>query len=291
MAPHGIGETGINKRLPGCYNPDEIPPGAGCAAFPGMVRKIPEPGHTHHSRALSRAPERRTQEPRRLMPSKIPENASSCPYLTVAGASYPHQYASSRARCQAGATARVVPVRRQTTLCLGPEYGRCPEYMRFSLMEEPEEELEHEGWWSSLRSFDAGFAGRALVSLIAGIIVLAFFAMAPRTMPPSGAVQPDATQTVAGDASGVENSSSTDATPAANPSPVPSSTPVPPTPTPARALAPSPTRSTAQTYLVKPGDTLYSIARAHNVTIEALSKVNDLSDPKRLRAGQRLQIP
>ncbi|HMO03563.1 MAG TPA: LysM peptidoglycan-binding domain-containing protein [Kiritimatiellia bacterium] len=45
------------------------------------------------------------------------------------------------------------------------------------------------------------------------------------------------------------------------------------------------------TYTVKPGDTLGSIAVAHNTTAAALGLHNKIDDPKTLRAGQVLQIP
>ena len=44
-------------------------------------------------------------------------------------------------------------------------------------------------------------------------------------------------------------------------------------------------------YSVKKGDTLVGIARAHNVSYEELSKVNKISDPKKIQLNQKLKIP
>jgi LysM repeat protein len=44
-------------------------------------------------------------------------------------------------------------------------------------------------------------------------------------------------------------------------------------------------------YDVKSGDTLGSIAAAHKVSVAALSELNKIEDPKKLRAGQIVMIP
>lgn len=44
-------------------------------------------------------------------------------------------------------------------------------------------------------------------------------------------------------------------------------------------------------HVVEPGQTLYRIARAYGVDEAQLAKVNKVSDPTRLEAGQRLYIP
>jgi LysM repeat protein len=45
------------------------------------------------------------------------------------------------------------------------------------------------------------------------------------------------------------------------------------------------------TYIVQPGDTLYSIARRFNTTIEAILAINDIANPNFIYPGQILQIP
>ncbi len=44
-------------------------------------------------------------------------------------------------------------------------------------------------------------------------------------------------------------------------------------------------------YIVRRGDSLYSIARANGVTVQTLAELNELSDPKRLSIGQAIVIP
>lgn len=44
-------------------------------------------------------------------------------------------------------------------------------------------------------------------------------------------------------------------------------------------------------YVVQPGDTLYSIANRHGVSVQAIMQANGLSAPGSLYAGQRTFIP
>lgn len=44
------------------------------------------------------------------------------------------------------------------------------------------------------------------------------------------------------------------------------------------------------TYVVKPGDTLYKIAQAHNMDVARLSELNGISDPTQLKVGQTLRL-
>lgn len=43
-------------------------------------------------------------------------------------------------------------------------------------------------------------------------------------------------------------------------------------------------------YVVKPGDTLYKIAQAHNMDVGTLVRINNISDPSQLRVGQTLRL-
>lgn len=64
---------------------------------------------------------------------------------------------------------------------------------------------------------------------------------------------------------------------------------VPPAPEP-QATLPA-TAAADGTYIVRPGDTLYEIARRLGATTAALAAANDLADPRRLDVGQVLIIP
>jgi len=50
-------------------------------------------------------------------------------------------------------------------------------------------------------------------------------------------------------------------------------------------------RYTEGPYQVKPGDTLGQIAAAHDVSVEALAKHNDIENPGYIKAGDKLEIP
>jgi nucleoid-associated protein YgaU len=52
-----------------------------------------------------------------------------------------------------------------------------------------------------------------------------------------------------------------------------------------------PASSAADTYTIRKGDMLYSIAKAHGVSLKALEKANPRVNPNRLRIGEKLTIP
>ena len=70
---------------------------------------------------------------------------------------------------------------------------------------------------------------------------------------------------------------------------------VPPSPTPVQveltATPPPPAVAGGCYYVVRRGDTLFSIARRFGTTIGAIAQANGLSNPRYIRAGQRLIIP
>ena len=61
-------------------------------------------------------------------------------------------------------------------------------------------------------------------------------------------------------------------------------------PTVPAATVPSPTRSRGTVYVVKPGDTLRGIARAHGTTAKAIQSASGLSRDQ-LKVGQKLILP
>jgi len=80
------------------------------------------------------------------------------------------------------------------------------------------------------------------------------------------------------------------------------STPVPTTPgaPTAKPTGPGPTKvpptspvppPTGCTHVVKPGETLYSIAAMYGVTVQAIMQANGLTDPNTIYIGQTLKIP
>jgi LysM repeat protein len=220
--------------------------------------------------------------------AKRRENVSVCPQLAPLEDGIQQPRPSSQRRCIASGTACAVSVRRQMTSCLGPGYGNCPEYREVSPQQEDQDPSE-----SSVGSWDGALAEGALVSLMIAMIVFVLFAMAPRPMPPaSRANQPVATQTEkARETASTENPSPTAVVQLAAQPALPTATPVAPTRTPVSTQAPRPTIVPDRTYVVMSGDTLFSIARSLGVTVESLAKANGLSDPRLLRAGQKLRVP
>jgi LysM repeat protein len=71
------------------------------------------------------------------------------------------------------------------------------------------------------------------------------------------------------------------------PTPTTTTTPWIPTPTATPTLAPG----QQIIYIVRTGDTLYSIARRFGVSLEALMQANGINNPNYIQAGQRLIIP
>ncbi len=53
----------------------------------------------------------------------------------------------------------------------------------------------------------------------------------------------------------------------------------------------SPPADQPAVYIVQPGDTLFSIAEHHGVSLDLLVAANDIADPARISVGQRLIIP
>jgi murein DD-endopeptidase MepM/ murein hydrolase activator NlpD len=82
-------------------------------------------------------------------------------------------------------------------------------------------------------------------------------------------------------------------TPAAAPSPaVPASSPaVPPVAVAAPSAPASSDASWDGSYTLKPGDSLYAVARQHRVTLAELQRQNNIADPTKVRAGTALKIP
>jgi murein DD-endopeptidase MepM/ murein hydrolase activator NlpD len=64
-----------------------------------------------------------------------------------------------------------------------------------------------------------------------------------------------------------------------------------PAPAPLMQASPEVAARYNATYTVKPGDSLYTIARIHKVRFSELQQVNGISDPRRVKPGMTLRIP
>ena len=83
------------------------------------------------------------------------------------------------------------------------------------------------------------------------------------------------------------------ATPSPSPSVSPSALPsLEPSPSSSPEVSASPSAAVGRIYVVKKGDTLYAISKANGITLAALRAANpDVTDPTKLRIGQKLVIP
>jgi cell wall-associated NlpC family hydrolase len=83
-------------------------------------------------------------------------------------------------------------------------------------------------------------------------------------------------------------------TPVATAAPVVTATAPAPTPTPTPApspILPQPGDGEMIVYVVKRGDTLFSIARTFGVTVSSIQEANGIEDPSQIKVGQELMIP
>lgn len=80
----------------------------------------------------------------------------------------------------------------------------------------------------------------------------------------------------------------TPAAPAASTSPT--NTQTAPAPTAPAATTPPPPAAGAQTYTVRPGDTLSAIAERYGTTVDALSQANGIANPNEIEVGQVLTV-
>jgi murein DD-endopeptidase MepM/ murein hydrolase activator NlpD len=64
-----------------------------------------------------------------------------------------------------------------------------------------------------------------------------------------------------------------------------------PAPVPLAAASPEVVARYGATYTVKPGDSLYTIARAHKVKFAELQQVNGITDPRKVKPGAVLKVP
>lgn len=116
----------------------------------------------------------------------------------------------------------------------------------------------------------------AVFSFILIGVMIGFSACAAPAVTPTGVVgAPQATLSAVRATAGALASQTATALPSPSPSPTPTAQPTP----------------EAITYTVRSGDTLFSIAQRHGLTVDELLAVNQLADPNRLAPGQTLRIP
>lgn len=140
-----------------------------------------------------------------------------------------------------------------------------------------------------------------LVLLMVIAFALVAFARIPGLLPSGIGVGPTASDVGGTPHSSNEPTSAAPASPTATPAPsltatpmgsveAATATPAPATATPAATAQETPA-ATPQTYTVRRGDTLSSIARQFGTTVDALVAANGIADPSIIRVGQTLIIP
>jgi LysM repeat protein len=123
-----------------------------------------------------------------------------------------------------------------------------------------------------------------LVVVLAGVITVA-------SGPVAGVVGPIVTSIVGSltTPSEATPTPSVEATPTASPSESPS-----PSPSPSSSPSPSGSPEISQTYIVQPGDSLYSISATLNLGengVQDLIRLNGITDPNKIKPGQVLKLP
>jgi len=133
----------------------------------------------------------------------------------------------------------------------------------------------------------------SLMALLIGSLVAVWLLV----LPPAGADQdrpPGALAGIVPTGTGTPRATATSSpTPTTTPAAVASVTGAPapsPTSTPSPTATPTPT-PTPTTYTVRAGDTLTDIANQYGVTVDALQRTNNISDPTQIQVGDRLTIP
>jgi LysM repeat protein len=74
------------------------------------------------------------------------------------------------------------------------------------------------------------------------------------------------------------------------PTPLPGAAATPAAPA-ANQATPAPTPAEPTVYIVQPGDTLSSIARKYDISLEDLMRANDIANPDYVQLGQELKVP
>lgn len=251
--------------------------------------------------------------------STAPATAAVCPYLLGADGAWRSSSASRDHRCHAVSPAAALATDKQRRLCLVAAHLGCSTYnAAIEAVEEGASVLDRPLHRPVTRTAplvldrgritvsvpglpDRGVGQGGLVALMAvafGALAVTRLGGGPELQP--GAVEPGALPTPAAISSPAATETAAPATaepatPTTDPTLVPSDsqpTAAPPAKTPAPpARTPKPKPETPTTYKVQSGDTLSGIAAEHGTTWQEIAELNKLSDPRRLRVGQVLELP
>jgi LysM repeat protein len=246
--------------------------------------------------------------------STAPATAAVCPYLLGTDGAWRASTASRDHRCNAVSPAAPLTTDKQRRLCLVAEHLGCSTYTAAlealaeagSVDDRPLHRpitrtaplvLDRRRIAVSMPGVpERGIGQSGLVALMAvafGAIAISRLGGGPALEP--AAVDPGPARTPAAIVTTAPGEAVPSTVPTAQPTLVPSG--VEPTPAaPAKTAAPpaktaKPAASGATSYTVQSGDTLSGIAAEHGTTWQELARINKLSDPRRLKVGQVLELP
>ena len=230
------------------------------------------------------------------------------PYLVAAGGDWRSAEPTRDHRCAATRPAASPAPAKQRALCLSASHVTCATYRAARELEEEASVAPTTGGgglWPATTStvlalepprarafLSAGSRARSTGQLLLVALMLAAFGalLVARTTAPPGAPGSSFTAAVAASAGATaEATPSPTVVPTVTPPPTPAPESPGPSPAATPTAIPSPT-APSETYRVKRGDTLSSIAVAHGVTVKQLKKANDLTS-NLIRVGQELVIP
>jgi LysM repeat protein len=231
-----------------------------------------------------------------------------CPYLLSEDGTWRAAEPDRRHRCTALRPPAPLTLEKQARLCLVADHLHCPAYLAAQGRRGAGD--EESGARIAERATGLRPMGRSLpvalevpravpgarfvarrregiigLSLAAAMLLGAVALIDARGLRPGGGTTTGAGPTPTASLAPATPRATTTAPPT-GPSAIP--TAVPPTVAPTTVPTDTPR---PRTYRVKPGDTLIAIARQFGTTVAILQRLNDISDPRLLRAGQLLQLP
>jgi LysM repeat protein len=246
---------------------------------------------------------------------ELPSRPAGCPFLLSEAGGWRLDIPSKDHRCAAFSPPAPLAPEKQSRLCLTEGHAACATYIASIAAREARlgaAPLDRATRWGLARTTtviqDPGgirirFLGAILdrrrwPAIPAALVVVALFVLAVTglrgILPITGAGASPSLPAVAVASNPVEPTAAPSYAPVVTQPPLtlPPTGSAPPSQAPATEPAPAVTpKPTFRTYTVKPGDTLSGIAAHYHTTVSAISKLNHISDPSKLRVGQVLLIP
>ena len=246
----------------------------------------------------------------------VPPRPAGCPFLLSEAGGWRLDMPSRDHRCAAFSPAAPLAPEKQARLCLTDGHTACATYLASVAAREarlgaaPRDRATR---WGLARTTTViqdpgGLRARLLSAILdrrrwpaipAALLVVALFVLAVTgfrgLLPATGAAASPSLPVVAvaSSAPDLTEAPAISQPPLTLP-PTGSAPPTLPPPSTAPATSAVPTNTpkpTFRTYKVRSGDTLSGIAAKFHTTVSALSRLNHISDPSKLRVGQILLIP